>query len=220
MAKLEIIGFDVSNWVRAARIACEEKGVAYELTTNGMTALGDLKSDKHAKLHPFGRIPAMRHGDVVLFETAAIARYLDGMFDGPALVPDDALEAARMEQWVCALMDYATRSVMGRCVNQYVIPQLTGSGKVDRATIDASIPDIRAHLAILNKALSEGPFLHGKVPYIDDFILMPMIDGLVVVAPEGPGLLDGAPNVARHRAAFQERPSYAATIPQMFRKAA
>ena len=29
MAKLEIIGFDISNWVRAARIACEEKGVDY-----------------------------------------------------------------------------------------------------------------------------------------------------------------------------------------------
>jgi hypothetical protein len=41
---------------------------------------------------------------------------------------------------------------------------------------------------------------------------MPMIDALVAVAP--------APNVARQRAAFQGRPSYHATIPQMFRKAA
>lgn len=61
MAGLEIIGFDISNWVRAARIACEEKGVAYELTTNGMTGFADMKSEKHLALHPFGRIPAMRH---------------------------------------------------------------------------------------------------------------------------------------------------------------
>jgi len=220
MAKLEIIGFDVSNWVRAARIACEEKGVAYDLTTNGMTAFMDIKSDKHLALHPFGRIPAMRDGDVVLFETAAISRYVDGMFDGPALVPDDVLESARMEQWISAMIDYVSRPIMGRCVVQYLLPAITGGGTVDRATIDAAIPDIRNVLAILNRALAKGPFLHGKTPYIDDFILMPMLDALVAVAPEGPGLLVQAPNVARQRDAFQARPSYAATMPEMMRKAA
>ena len=219
MAKLEIIGFDISNWVRAARIACEEKGVEYELTANGMTAIGDIKSEKHLKLHPFCRIPAMRHGDVVLFETAAICRYVDSMFDGPPLVPGDPLEAARMEQWVGAMLDYVSRSIMGRCVVQYVLPRLTGK-PIDRAMIDAAIPDIRAHLAILDRALSRGSFFHGDKPYIDDFILMPMIDALIAVAPEGPGLVAEAPNVARHRAAFQARPSYAITIPQMFRQVA
>ena len=219
MARLEIIGFDVSNWVRAARIACEEKGVDYELTANGMTAIGDIKSDKHLALHPFGRIPAMRHEDVVLFETVAICRYVDYKFDGPKLVPEDPLEAVRMEQWVSAMTDYVSRSIMGRCVVQYVLPRLTG-GNVDRAMIDAAIPDIRSHLAILDRALARGPFFHGDKPYVDDFILMPMIDALMALAAEGPGLLAEAPNVARHRAAFQGRPSYHSTIPQMFRKAA
>jgi glutathione S-transferase len=219
MAKLEIIGFDISNWVRATRVACEEKGVDYELTTNGMTSISDIKSEGHLALHPFGRIPAMRHGDVVLFETAAICRYIDAMFDGPPLVPQDPVEAARMEQWVSAMLDYISRSIMGRCVVQYVLPRFTG-GEPDRTVIDAAIPDIRTHLAILDRALSKGPFFHGDRPYIDDFILMPMIDALMAVAPEGPGLVAHAPNIARHRAAFQKRPSYAATIPQMFQQAA
>jgi glutathione S-transferase len=219
MARLEIIGFDISNWVRAARIACEEKGVAYELTANGMTGLADIKSEQHLKLHPFGRIPAMRHGDVVLFETAAISRYVNCMFDGPPLVPEDKLEAARMEQWVSAMIDYVSRPIMGRCVVQYVLSRIRG-GEPDRAIIDAAIPDIRSHLAILDRALAKGPFFHGDTPYIDDFIFMPMIDALVAVAPAGPGLVAQASNVARHRAEFQKRPSYAATIPQQFREAA
>ena len=219
MAGLEIIGFDISNWVRATRIACEEKGVAYELTTNGMTSFDEMKSPKHLALHPFGRIPAMRHGDVVLFETAAICRYINCMFDGPRLVPEDPLEAARMEQWVSAMIDYVSRSIMGRCVVQYVLPQFTGKA-IDRATIDAAIPDIRSHLAILNRALAKGPFFHGNSPHIDDFILMPMVDAMMAVAPEGPALLAEAPNVARHRAAFMERLSYALTVPQMFKQAA
>ncbi|HEX9752541.1 MAG TPA: glutathione S-transferase family protein [Methyloceanibacter sp.] len=219
MAALEIIGFDISNWVRAARIACEEKGVEYEFTTNGMTDFADMKSQKHLALHPFGRIPAMRHGDVVLFETLAIGHYIDRMFAGPRIVPEDPLEAARMEQWVSAMIDYVSRSIMGRCVVQYVLPRFTGK-PIDRAMIDAAIPDIRNHLAILDRVLSPGPFLHGDRPHLDDFILMPMVDALVAVAPEGPGLVAEAPNVARHRAAFQGRPSYHTTIPQMFRKAA
>jgi glutathione S-transferase len=219
MARLEIIGFDISNWVRAARVACHEKGVDYELTPNGMTGVGDLKSENHLKMHPFGRIPAMRHGDVVLFETAAISRYVDSMFAGPRLVPEDKLEAARMEQWVSTMIDYVSRSIMGRCVVQYVLPRFRG-GEPNREMIDAAMPDIRAHLAILNKALARGPFFHGEQPHIDDFILMPMIDALMAVAPEGPGLIAEAPNVARHRAAFQVRPSYALTIPQMFQQAA
>ena len=219
MAALEIIGFDISNWVRAARITCEEKGVEYEFTTNGMTDFADMKSQKHLALHPFGRIPAMRHGDVVLFETLAIGHYIDRMFAGPRIVPEDPLEAARMEQWVSAMIDYVSRSIMGRCVVQYVLPRFTGK-PIDRAMIDAAIPDIRNHLAILDRVLSAGPFLHGDRPHLDDFILMPMVDALVAVAPEGPGLVAEAPNVARHRAAFQGRPSYHTTIPQMFRKAA
>jgi glutathione S-transferase len=219
MAALEIIGFDLSNWVRAARIACEEKGVEYALTQNGMKDFADMKGETHLALHPFGRIPAMRHGGVVLFETLAIGHYVDRMFDGPALVPEDPLEAVRMEQWASALIDYVSRSVMGRCVVQYVLPQLTGQ-PIDRATIDGAIPDIRKHLAILDRALGKGPFLHGERPHLDDFILMPMVDALAAVAPEGPELIAEAPNVARHRAAFQGRPSYYSTIPQMFRKAA
>jgi hypothetical protein len=75
---------------------------------------------------------------------------------------------------------------MGRCVVQYVLPNFTGQ-PIDRATIDGAIPDIRAHLAILNRALAKGPFFHGDKPQIDDFILLPMVDALFAVAPEGPG---------------------------------
>jgi glutathione S-transferase len=161
----------------------------------------------------------MRHGDVVLFETLAIGHYIDRMFDGPRIVPKEPLEAVRMEQWVSAFVDYVSRSIMGGCVVQYVLPRFTGKA-VDRARIEAAIPDIRRHLTILDRALERSTYLHGETPHLDDFILMPMIDALVTVAPEGPELVAEAPNVAGHRAAFRGRPSYHATLPEMFRKAA
>jgi glutathione S-transferase len=51
-------------------------------------------------IHPLGKIPAMRHGNFQLFESKAIATYVDRTFTGPKLFPDDAKLCAQIEQWV------------------------------------------------------------------------------------------------------------------------
>ena len=68
MSKLEIIGFAASTYVRSTRLACAEKGIDYELTANGMTSPAEISGREHKKLHPFGRIPVMRHGDVIILK--------------------------------------------------------------------------------------------------------------------------------------------------------
>jgi glutathione S-transferase len=45
-------------------------------------------------------MPVMRHGDVELFESKAIAAYLDRRFPGPTVFPSDPLLGALTEQWV------------------------------------------------------------------------------------------------------------------------
>ena len=78
---LEIIGHPRSNFVRAVRMVALEKGVAHEHTP-------ELPhSDVIKTLHPMGQIPAMRHDGLELFESMAIARYIDEVFDGPKMVP-------------------------------------------------------------------------------------------------------------------------------------
>src|SRR4051794_38406991 len=94
MPALEIIGAPQSNYVWAVRMVCEEKGVPYEhKAERPHTAAVDA-------IHPFGKIPVMRHGDVELCESKAIATYIDRVFDGPKVIPDDAKLAAQVEQWV------------------------------------------------------------------------------------------------------------------------
>ena len=77
MSDLEIIGIPLSNYVRSIRMLCEEKGVPYTLVP-AMPHTPDVKA-----IHPAGQIPCMRHGDVVLFESKAIATYIDKAFAGP-----------------------------------------------------------------------------------------------------------------------------------------
>jgi glutathione S-transferase len=68
--------------VRFALMACEEKGVAYRLTP------ARPHSPEVDCIHPFGKIPVMRYGDFHLFESKAIATFVDRAFPGPKLIAE------------------------------------------------------------------------------------------------------------------------------------
>jgi hypothetical protein len=94
MTKPEIIGSLRSTYTRVVCMACEEKGIDYVLTE---TRLG---APEIFAIHPLGKMPVLRHGDLVLFESKAIATYLDRSFAGPQLIPADPYLAGLTEQWV------------------------------------------------------------------------------------------------------------------------
>lgn len=81
---LHLYGADYSVYVRAVRIALAEKEIEYALEPIDIfDAAGP--ADSYLKLHPFGKIPALHHGDFELFETTAILQYIDEAFGGPKL---------------------------------------------------------------------------------------------------------------------------------------
>jgi glutathione S-transferase len=94
MPKPEIIGSARSTYTRVVRMVCAEKGIDYVLTETPLGA-PELRA-----IHPLGKMPVLRHGDVELFESSAIARWLDRHFPGPNLFPSDPHLAALTEQWV------------------------------------------------------------------------------------------------------------------------
>src|SRR3954462_7510052 len=60
----------------------------------------------HLALHPFNRVPILRHGDLTIYETSAIAAYADEAFGGASLTPKDVKARARMNQWIGAVNSY------------------------------------------------------------------------------------------------------------------
>lgn len=218
MTDVTLIGVDFSNYVRTARIACEEKGITHELTTDHLSSVADLKSEAHLAYHPFGRIPVLLHDGFTLFETSAICRYIDENFDGPALVPSERRQTALMEQWISAYHGYAHPAIMIGHFAHYLFPKGDDGGP-DREAVEAGLPELAAKLNILNKELEAGPYLLGETPTIADFFLLPAVDYLTTT-PEGRDHLAGAPNIARFRDSFAQRPSYAATLPERLKEAA
>lgn len=83
-----------SVYVRAVLMALEAKGVSHDLVPLDVFSPAD-NNPAYRKLHPFGRIPTIQHGDFTLYETAAINRHIDDVFDGPSLQPETAQARAR-----------------------------------------------------------------------------------------------------------------------------
>ena len=144
MAKVEIIGAPQSTYVRVVRMVCEEKGVPYELTPAAP------HSPPINAIHPLGKMPVMRHGDIELCESKAIATYLDRAFGGAKLLPDDPYAAAKVEQWI-SMINTAIDPVMIRAyVLAYVFPK-GADGKPDRNAIEGAMPQLQKQMDVLTR---------------------------------------------------------------------
>ena len=155
MSEVVVYGFPQSTYVRTARICLAEKGVDYALEAV------DPAADDYAGLHPFHKVPAFRHGDFRLFETAAIAAYVDDAFDGPALTPADRQDRARMIQWISAINDYVYPIMIRRCVLERFAPMIFDRA-TDEAVIAGALPEIEAQFGILDAALGQSAMLVGE----------------------------------------------------------
>ncbi|MGY4419757.1 glutathione S-transferase [Bradyrhizobium sp. JR6.1] len=80
-----VYGFPRSTFVNIVRLILTHKDVAYQFH--------DLEpvmgKPDHLALHPFNRVPILSHGDLTIYETSAIAAYVDEAFGGVALTPKD-----------------------------------------------------------------------------------------------------------------------------------
>jgi len=90
----------------AARLSLAEKGVEYDLVPVDVFAK-EGPPPGYLDRHPFGRIPAFEHAGFLLYETGAIARYIDEAFEGPKLQPADIGERARCNQLISIADNYA-----------------------------------------------------------------------------------------------------------------
>ena len=176
-----------------------EKGVSYRL--EGLAP----QAPEVAELHPYARIPAFRDGDVRLFETSAILRYVEDAFPGPSLLPQNIRDRAIGEQWVSAINCYFYDVAVRRYVLQHVFKN------PDRSILEAAVKELPRHLAILERAYARA-FLAGQNPTLPDYFLAPILAYLEAL-PESSAMLKACPKLVRAHAAIKERASFKETQP-------
>jgi glutathione S-transferase len=209
---VKVHGWAFSPYVRAVRIALNEKGVAHEHVP---LTPPDLATPEGRSLTPFGRVPVLEHDGLRLFETAAILDYVEAALDGPALKSGDAWRDALSAAIIAAAGHYLyPTAVMGVFFQQAYV--LANGGQVDAAALQAAAEATRSPLAAIEASVGEllaasgGPFLGGAEFGLADASLAPIIQNLSL-AEEGRRLLVDRPLLSAWFGKAVERPSLKAT---------
>ena len=199
-----------STYVRTVRLALLEKGVTY--THDSFDILDGVPSAQHAR-HPFGKAPAFTHGDIVLYETVAICRYIDEAFDGPALQPTIALDRARMTQ-ICAILDaYTFAPALGVILTERILAPMAGRNPKENL-IKAAAQKANKAFAVLEAFVGERETLVGDHLSLADLHLIPNYF-YFLGTPEGETIAQNTPGLRRWWDAMRNRASVKSTEPTL-----
>ena len=113
--------------------------------------------------NPNALIPTVEDGDLVLWESNAILRYLAARHGGERLWPGDPAERARADRWMDWQFGYADAQ-RDAFLNLIRKP----AEQRDAAAITRSAAACAKHMAILDRYLAETPWLSGDTFGIGD----------------------------------------------------
>jgi glutathione S-transferase len=202
MAEPIVCGFPRSTYVNIVRLILTHKDVAY--------SFHDLESvmgkRKHLALHPFNRVPIFRHGDFTVYETSAIASYVDEAFEGPKLTPQDVRVRARMNQWVSAVNAYYYPYMIYHVAHERLVFAELGIASDERVVAHA-LPKIELALGIVERELGHGEnYLLGSELSIADFFLLPSTFAFSLTG-EGRAMYPNYPSFCRWRERMENLPA-------------
>jgi glutathione S-transferase len=203
-----------STYARTARLVLEEKGAAYELREVDILK-GEGQQPAHLARQPFGKVPALEYDGFALFETFAIARYLDEVLPGPRLQPEDAKRRARMTQ-ICGVLDsYGYGAMVGKVFWQAAIVPMQG-GTPDQAVLAEGVAMADRVLDVLEGLAAEGgEFLCGGGQVsLADLFLVPVVEYFAMTEP-GRAALAAHPRIGGWWQRMAQRPSVVKTRPQL-----
>ncbi|MEI9989317.1 MAG: glutathione S-transferase family protein [Rhizomicrobium sp.] len=205
MAGIVFHSMEGSSYLWSVMQIADEKGVPYELK------VPTLHSPEHFKLHPFGKMPVLQHGEVILYESLAIAHYIDKAFDGPPLQPRDALGQAQVLRWISIVNSYVF-PVMNRFFKERIVRPAWGF-ETDQAFVDTAKAPLELQVRLIDEAAGAEGFLVGNRLTIADCFLFPNLL-FFSLTTEGAALLAQYKGATDWLARMRARPSYPGSIMQ------
>jgi glutathione S-transferase len=129
----------------------EEIGEPYDIHLLSLKQ-GDNRAPDYLAVNPMGKVPALRHGDVVVTEVAAICAYLADAFPQAGLnVPLDDPRRGPYLKWL-----FFGPGVLESAVMDRAFPR---SGEPSRAALGYG--DFDTTMEVLADAVTPGPYLMG-----------------------------------------------------------
>jgi glutathione S-transferase len=177
-----------------------ELGLVYEHVPAGGDH-GGLDAPAFRALNPHGRVPVLQDGDVAIWESHAILRYLAARYGQRAFWDDDPAVRAATDGW----MDWAQTALQPAFLGGVFWGYFrTPEAKRDWPAINASLAATASFLQLLDRVLTTGPFLAGQHFGLADIPAGANLYRYFALDIERPSL----PNVEAWYGRLQSRPAY------------
>jgi len=164
-------------------IVLRTKKVDFEVTYINLRE----KPDWFLKISPHGKVPVLNVGDDVLFESNAIAEFLDETVS-PQLHPTDAIKRARNRAWTDFVPDFSKG--LSAAYRRDTVEEME-EGRADAEKVLAKLED-----AIKNERVNDGPYFNGNTLCLVDAAYAPFLQRFMIAeAKLNTGLLDVFPLV-------------------------
>ena len=197
---MKIVSFKVCPFVQRVIGVLELKNVEYEVEYISLAE----KPNWFLNVSPHGKVPILMTTDGVLFESEAIAEYIDEVYDDIKLHPNDAFNKAQNRAWIAL----ATRNYLVQCRTQ-------------RSTSDK---DLKDNLEIMSQAfqkienvLGDGPYFNGEIiSQVDVAWFVILYRTHIVLQCTGVDFLDGFPKITRWKNKLLEVERLRHSVPEGF----
>lgn len=163
---LELISFKLCPYVQRVVITLLHRETPFRMTFVDL----DEPPAWFVDISPFGKVPLLKVGSTVLFESAVINEFIDDISPGPGMKPDDPLARAVHRAWVefasACLVDYSD------------LVAATGEKAFRRA-----LASLGEKLAQVEEQLGEGPYFGGTRFSLVDTAFAPLFMRLEILRP-------------------------------------
>jgi len=175
----------------------EELGVPYEVQRFARDPATGRASQAYRDIHPLGKSPVIRDGDLLLAESGAIVEYLIESHGGGRLAPPPGdPRRARYLHWC----HFAEGTAMAFLVTGIVLGMAGDGAAPMRQVFEHEVQRI---LGYVGSELGDGPWLTGA-----EFSAADVMMGYVLETVESRGELASHPGLLAYVARLRERPAH------------
>lgn len=168
MAIVHLYSAKICPYAARTRLALLEKNIPFDFTEIDLNA----KPSWFAEVSPYGKVPVLKRGGDLVWESSIINEYVEEAFPDPALMPADPGARARARFWI----DFANVKFTPTWYRL-----LLAQSQDDRARLAA---ELRAHFLFMESAgigIVKGPYWLGGQLSLVDLTYQPWFERLPVM---------------------------------------
>ncbi|ESQ90337.1 glutathione S-transferase [Asticcacaulis sp. AC460] len=163
---LRVLGRPSSLNVRKVLWVCDELNLVYQREDWGV-GFRPVDTPDFLALNPNGQIPVLIDGDLVLWESNTIIRYLANGY-GPELYPTEPVARAHVDQW----LDWQATDLNAAWVYAFLALTRRTPGYDDSGRIEASVKAWNRAMTILDAQLAKaGGYVSGPEFRLSDIAI-------------------------------------------------